>query len=295
MKRLIHRLAVGGALLLPALVALPTAVSGQVLPTPAQFVRNLDFRCFRIPAPQPPLGVNLRLDHLNPYFVQKGLPFETVDVKEPQDLCVPVYKENVQPDPAALPFLHYADLKCYGITGPSLDLDLHLDQLNPVIAERFGPDLDVVVREPQQLCVPVYKNNAVPPAAVRKLVAWLDLKCYRVEAHQIPVGPIQLTHLNPLFAAIPPEQVKFSEVPPNQLCVPVMKNQQPPPPAVRPIVAYSDVLCYDITGNPLNQQLQLTHLNPVLINMGLPPENVLVKDTHKLCVPVAKNGFFPPD
>jgi hypothetical protein len=294
MKRLIHRFAVGGALVLLALVALPTAVSGQALPTPAAFARYFDLRCFRIPVPQPPLGVTLRLDHLNPYFVEKGLPFEIVDVREPQDLCVPVYKETLQPTPDVLPFLRFADLKCYGITGPSLDLDLHLDQLNPIIANLFGPSVEVVVREPQQLCVPVYKNNAAPPPAVRKLISWLDLKCYRIEAHQAIGGSILLTHLNPLFATLAPEKVDFSEPAPNQLCVPVMKNLQPPPPAVRPIVSYADVLCYDIKGQPLNQQLTLTHLNPVLVGMGLPPENVPVRETHKLCVPVAKNGFFPP-
>jgi len=294
MKRLVDLAAVGGALLLLALVALPTAVSGQVLPSPGAFVRNFDVRCYKIPFPQPPLGVTLRLDHLNPYFIQKQLPFEIVDVKEPQDLCVPVYKETVKPPDSVLPYLRYADLKCYGISGPSLDLPLHLDQLNPVIAQRFGPSVEVVVREPQQLCVPVYKNTVAPPAAIRSLIAWLDVKCYRIEAHQAIGGSINLTHLNPLFAGLPPEKVDFSEPAPNQLCVPVMKNLQSPPATVRPIIEYSDVLCYDIKGAPLNQQLTLTHLNPVLINMGLPPENVPVKDTHKLCVPVAKNGFFPP-
>jgi hypothetical protein len=73
-----------------------------------------------------------------------------------------------------------------------------------------------------------------------------------------------------------------------------MKNLTPPPPAVRPIVSYSDVLCYDVKGPSLGQQLTLTHLNPVLVNMGLLPENVPVRETHKVCVPVAKNGFFPP-
>jgi hypothetical protein len=38
----------------------------------------------------------------------------------------------------------------------------------------------------------------------------------------------------------------------------------------------------------------LNHLNPVLRNMNLPAENVIVGGTTKLCVPVAKNGFFPP-
>jgi len=294
MKRVVHLFAVGGALLLLALVALPTAVSGQALPTPAAFARYFDLRCFKIPAPQPPLGVTLRLDHLNPYFVEKQLPFEIVDVKEPQDLCVPVQKGTLQPTPDVLPFLRFADLKCYGISGPSLDLPLHLDHLNPITANMFGPSLEVVVREPQQLCVPVYKNNAVPPPAVRQLIAWLDVKCYRVETAQPALGTLPLTHLNPLFAALPPgEKVDFS-TPPNQLCVPVMKNLTPPPAAVRPIVSYADVLCYDVKGPALGQQLTLTHLNPVLVGMGLPPENVPVRETHKLCVPVAKAGFFPP-
>jgi len=54
--------------------------------------------------------------------------------------------------------------------------------------------------------------------------------------------PLLLTHLNPLFAGLPPEVVKFVGPAPNQLCVPVAKNLTFPPPAVRPIIAYSDVL-----------------------------------------------------
>lgn len=44
--------------------------------------------------------------------------------------------------------------------------------------------------------------------------------------------------------------------------------------------------------DPISQGL--SRLTIVLINMGLPPELVSVRDTHKLCVPVAKNGFLPP-
>jgi hypothetical protein len=281
-------------LLLLTLLLLPMAVFGQALPTPRAFVSNFDVRCYRIPN-QPPLGVPLRLDHLNPYFIDKGLPPEDVVLREPQDLCVPVYKEDQVPPPDVLPFIRYADLKCYGIDGPPLDLPVHLDQLNPVIRQLLGPSEDVVVREPQQLCVPVYKNNATPPTAVAQLIQWLDVKCYRVDA-ATPVGgqQIRLTHLNPLFATLPPELAEFVGPYPNQLCVPVAKNQRIPPSTVLPIIQYSDVLCYDIKGLPLNRQLILTHLNPVLRAMGLPPENVWVTDTHKLCVPVAKNGYFPP-
>jgi hypothetical protein len=106
--------------------------------------------------------------------------------------------------------------------------------------------------------------------------------------------PINLTHLNPLFSTLPTETANFVGLPPNQLCVPVKKNKQAPPTTVLPIIQYSDVLCYPIRGLPLNKQLTLTHLNPVLRAMGLPAENVLVTDTDKLCVPVAKNGLFPP-
>jgi hypothetical protein len=293
MPKLFRPLVLGGSLLL-SVVSLPAVVFGQALPTPKDFVSNLDVRCYKIPD-QPPLGINLRLDHLNPYLVSKGLPFEVVNVREPQDLCVPVYKEDQVPPDTVLPFLRFVDWKCYGIQGPSLDLPLHLDHLNPVIANLIGPADDVIVREPQQLCVPVAKNNLVPPPAVQSLVSWLDVKCYRVEAHH-PVGgqQILLTHLNPLFATLHPEVVKLLGPSANQLCVPVAKNKRIPPTSVLPIVQYSDVLCYDIDGLPLNQQIMLTHLNPVLRSMGLPAENVLVTDSHKLCVPVAKNGFFPP-
>jgi len=277
-----------GALLLPALTA------GQQLPTPADFVRNLDVRCYRLPA-LPALGVNLRLDHLNPALVSMGIPPElNVPIGQPQDLCVPVYKNNSPPPATVLPFIQFVDWKCYGITGPSLNLTLNLNQLNPVIAGLFGPTLGVIVREPQQLCVPVRKNNSVPPAAVAQLINWLDVKCYRVESSQIPNGQVTLTHLNPLINK-PPELVTFANQPPLQLCVPVKKNLTAPPANVLPIVQYSDVLCYRINGVALNQTFNLTHLNPVLTAMGLPPENnVNVAGSDKLCVPVAKNGFFPP-
>src|SRR5437868_5208278 len=124
-----------GALLLLAVVALPALAAA--LPAPAPFVSNLDVRCYKIPN-QPPLNKTLRLDHLNPYFIQQQLPFEKVTLQEPQDLCVPVYKEDRVPPQDVLPFLQYVDWKCYGITGPSLDLPVHLDQLNPVIAGLFG-------------------------------------------------------------------------------------------------------------------------------------------------------------
>ncbi|HSK78089.1 MAG TPA: hypothetical protein VLQ45_16675 [Thermoanaerobaculia bacterium] len=292
MKKLVAQTLASGLLLL-AVLALPAAVTAQALPTPARFVENLDVRCYRIPN-QPPLNVNLRLDHLNPVFISKGLPPEFVTLFEPQELCVPVQKDQQVPPPDVLPFIRYVDLKCYRITGPPINVDLSLSQLNPVIAHKFGPDVKVTVREPQQLCVPVAKNNMVPPTAILNLISQLDVKCYRVESSQVVSDTIGLTHLNPLFSNTTPETVKIPGPAPRQLCVPVAKNQQIPPPAVLPIIRFSDVLCYDILGLPLNMQLTLNHLNPVLRNMGLPAENVFVTDSTKLCVPVAKDGQVPP-
>ncbi len=290
------RLAGAFALILGLALALPAALQAQALPTPKDFVSNLDVRCYKL-NDLPPLNVPLRLDHLNPYFVGLGLPFENVVLQQPQELCVPVYKNNVQPSATSLPFMRFVDWKCYGITGPALNLGIHLDHLNPQIPPLLGPSVDGTIREPQQLCVPVRKNNQVIPVAVLNLIKWLDVKCYRFEAQQNVGGQaILLNHLNPLFAAIPGQNAVFSPAPnPNQLCVPVKKNLQAPvPAAVLNIVQYSDVLCYPVQAPALNQALVLNHLNPVLTGMGLPAENVTAGATTKLCVPVAKNGFFPP-
>ena len=277
--------------LLSILLLFAAAGFSQPLPSPASWARNLDVRCYKITGPA--LGLNLRLDHLNPALVSMGIPFENVTLGQPQDLCVPVSKGTITPPPDVLPFIKFLDWKCYGITGPALNLPLVLNQLNPIIQGLLGQTLNVVVREPQQLCVPVQKNGSVPPPAVLNLVKWLDVKCYRVESTQDPSGKtVMLTHLNPLITN-PPETVTFLAPPnPIQLCVPVKKNLVAPPPAVLPLVQYSDVLCYKINGAPLDRVFQLKHQNPVLV--GLPIENVTATTSDKLCVPVAKNGFFPP-
>lgn len=292
MHKLTRRLALPGGLFLLISFLLSPAASG--LPTPAEFVKNLDLRCYRI-FNQPPLNLTLQLDHLNPVFVKKQLPTQTVVLNAPQDLCVPVYKENAVPPSTVLPYIQFVDWQCYRIGGPSLDIVLQLDHLNPVISQLLGPSDTVIVREPQQLCVPVYKDTVAPPPAIEELVSQLDLECYRVESTlNTDNKKVLLTHLNPLFSALPSESVSFVHTPnPQRLCVPVMKNQQSPPPSVLPIVKYSDVLCYRILGQPLNQSVTLTHLNPVL--QGLPPTNVFVSDTDTLCVPVAKNSDFPPN
>jgi hypothetical protein len=292
MSQRIFRGVVWGLFVLSAF-GLSAAALAQPLPSPANFVRNLDVRCYQIPN-QPPLNVPLQLTHLNPVFQQMGLPPENVVLGQPNQLCVPVAKNNQFPPADTLPFIRFVDWKCYQIQGPQLNVPLQLNQLNPVTAGMFGPALQVIVREPQQLCVPVVKNGQVPPPDVLRLVQWLDVKCYRIETPSPAGGAIQLTHLNPLLAGIPPQVTQFVGPNPIQLCVPVAKNNQTPPPDVLNHVRFSDVLCYRLQGPSLNQVLNLQHLNPVLRAMNLPPENVPVTLTEKLCVPVAKNGQFPP-
>ena len=288
MDKLVRQVVLGAVLAL----LLAGAAAAQPLPTPGQFVRFLDLRCYDIPG-QPPLGVPLQLTHLNPVFA--NFPPENVILHEPQDLCVPVRKNAQVVPPASLPFLQYADLKCYRIDGPPLNFNVNLSQLNPAIAALYGANVNVWVREPQQLCVPVAKNGQIPPPNVLNLIKFLDIKCYRVDAPFIPDRPINLTHLNPLFSGTPTEPTRIFGPTPIQLCVPVAKNNQiPNPAAVFQIIRFSDVLCYNLDGLPLDKELSLKHLNPVLNAMGLPDEHVKVTDSTKLCVPVAKNGMFPP-
>lgn len=278
-----------GALFALGLGAVPMPGHAQLPASPRRFVDFLDVRCYQISG-QPPLNVTLRLTHLNP--VLSSLPIESVTLQDPQQLCVPVQKETQVAPADTAAFIKFVDWKCYGITGPSVDFPLTLTQLNPVAAAAFGPTLNVILRKPQQLCVPVVKNSANPPANVLQLVQWLDVKCYGIDPTQSFVKPITLTHLNPLFATLPKEVSQVGV--PSQVCVPVTKNGATPPANILPYIQYADVLCYGATGNPLGQNLTLRHINPVLTGMGLPPENVFIGNSLKLCVPVAKNGVFPP-
>ena len=53
--------------------------------------------------------------------------------------------------------------------------------------------------------------------------------------------------------------------------------------------------CYDTPGPAINQTVQLTHLNPVLVALGMPAHPVVVRELRQTCVrPVSKNGTPPP-
>ncbi|GGS66213.1 hypothetical protein ACFFV7_02960 [Nonomuraea spiralis] len=188
--------------------------------------------------------------------------------------------------PTAKEFVSNLDLDCYKTTTyqpPAVALSLR--HINPVLANL--PPVQVTLGPREQMCVPVAKNNVIPPATVLDYVRFVDLSCYRVSAPQINQN-LALRHLNPVLQGVPGISVTLNV--PQNLCVPVAKNGVTPPPDVLRVVSHIDLLCYAHTPNPaMNKALNLTQLNPVLVNQ-IPPRTVQVGAARQLCVPVQKGG-----
>jgi hypothetical protein len=269
--------------------ATPASSQTQALPSPLQFVSHLDLECFRTNSyTPPPLPAPLVLSHLNPVLAQLP-PWSTTVFGPRTQLCVPVAKNGVLPPPGVLDFIRFVDLSCYRITGPTVNFPLTLSHLNPQLGHL--PRKQVTMVAPEQLCVPVIKNNSVPPAEVLSLVRFIDLACFRT-APQVPLDiSLKLTQLNPVLTGIPPTEVRVREN--RQLCVPVRKNNQAIPAAVLNIVRWIDLEMYDIVAPTLPAiNLTLRHINPLLT--GLPPEPATLLARQQLALPVAKNGQIPP-
>ncbi len=261
----------------------------QALPTPFDLASGLDLECYRTPGPA--LNINLDLSHLNP--VLQDLPPHQVIVRELAQTCVPVRKNNVWPEPSALPFLRHVDFACYRIEAAPLPnpVPLGLTHLNPVL--QGLPQHGVVLEQPAQLCVPVAKNDTLPPPEVLALVRYIDLECYRTDPGPHPQFGLWLSQLNPQLLGIAPHAMAL--VPePRQLCVPVRKNAQFIPPAILERVRWIDLEKFkaapDVKIAPTN--ITLRHLNPLLV--GFPPVPVVLEEATSLLVPVAKNGQIPP-
>lgn len=262
----------------------PTA---QALPTPKDFVSYLDLECFRTPQYVPPT-TTVTVSHLNP--VLAGLPTETHVLGVREQLCVPVAKNNQIPPSSVLDFVRYVDLSCYRIQGQTVSFPLSLRHLNPLFASM--PAKSTAIGVPEHLCVPVIKNNVMPPTEVFNLVRYIDLKCYRVaNTNPLNVG-LQLTQLNPVLGGVPPASVGVLNA--RQLCVPVRKNNQVIPADVLNIVRWVDLERYDITGHslPTPITLLLRHINPLFAT--LPQETVTIQAGIQLMLPVAKNNAIPP-
>lgn len=282
---LVSALGTGGAAAsAPAPAPAPTFVSA------IQFVSYLDLECFPTEPYQPPDTVILTR-HLNP--VLADLPEEKTTLGVREELCVPVAKDELFPPREVFQFIQFVDLACYRIEGEEVDVPLQLDHLNPLLADQF-PAREVVMLFPVQLCVPVMKNGLEPPDEVRRLVSFIDLKCY-LEKPPEPLNlSLQLTHLNPVLAErLRPHKAVVLDN--RELCVPVQKNDQKIPEDVLNVVQWIDLEKYLIRTEPLRETVTLTidHLNPELRH--LPTEKVTLTHSRHLMVPVAKNGEFPPD
>jgi len=203
---------------------------------------------------------------------------------------------SVEPQALPLPspnrFVSNVDLECFRTspyTPPPLPTTLVTRHLNPVLAGLPNEVTPLGVRE--KLCVPVAKNNVIPPPGVVDFVRFVDLSCYRTTGINVNL-PLNLRHLNPLLTTLPARNVVITT--PQHLCVPVIKNGVMPPPEVRQLVSYIDLKCYlEQPQASLNLPLNLRHLNPVLTSLAA--HDVRVTLNRQLCVPVQKNNQpIPP-
>lgn len=64
-------------------------------------------------------------------------------------------------------------------------------------------------------------------------------------------------------------------------------------PTPKQLVSGLDLECYRTPGPALDIELTLSHLNPVLRELGLPAHQVRIKELVQTCVPVRKNNAFP--
>jgi hypothetical protein len=206
-------------------LCVPVAKNG-VIPPPGvvDFVRFVDLSCYRIQGANVNFPLNLR--HLNPLF-STSVPPKNVTIFYPQHLCVPVIKNGVVPPAEVFNLVRFIDLKCY-IETPQVPLNrnLTLSHLNPVLGH-LGPHPAIVTYN-RQLCVPVIKNNVMPPADVFNVVRWVDLEMYDIQTPALAAPfTLQIKHINPVLVNLPPEVVTIQQG--IQLGLPVAKNNLIPP------------------------------------------------------------------
>ncbi|OXM47564.1 hypothetical protein [Amycolatopsis alba] len=207
----------------------PVAKNGAI-PPPwiLDYVRWVDLSCYRIAGAA--VNFPLTLSQLNPVVRKLGIQDAPVTMLSPEQLCVPVAKNGVLPPPEILSFVRHIDLECYALRVlgiPGRPFPLTLGHLNPVLADR--PKAEVKVGNARQLCVPVSKGGDEVTREVLATVQWLDLAKYDVATGPSVIGPVtlKLSHLNPVLAHLPSEQVTITE--PTQLGLPVAKNGKIPP------------------------------------------------------------------
>lgn len=192
--------------------------------------------------------------------------------------------------PTPKSFVSQLDLQCFRSSPYTPQFgSIGTRHLNPVLAGLPEEKVTLGVRD--QVCVPVAKNGVIPSADALDFIRFVDLACYRITGVNVN-KQLNLTQLNPVLAGVPASNVVMTT--PQQLCVPVVKNGNVPPPEILRLVQYIDLKCYAITPQTaMNKQLSLRHLNPLLVNVPGTSANVTLN--RQLCVPVQKSAQPIPD
>lgn len=201
----------------------PVAKNDKIPPTEVlAFVQYVDLSCYRIGGPN--INFPLTLSHLNPLLTD--LPRREVRIMAPEQLCLPVIKNDSVPPDEVLRLVRYIDLVCYReLPQVPLGIKLKLTQLNPELKDI--PPATVGVRENRQLCVPVRKNTQQIPDEVLKIVQYVDLEKFDIEAPAMHAVDLRLRHINPLLQGMPAEPATLVER--QQLALPMSKNGNDPP------------------------------------------------------------------
>lgn len=204
-------------------------------------------------------------------------------------------------DPTVLPspydLVSNLDLSCHKTepAPPPADV-LSLRHLNPVLTAMGVEETYAYLGELEELCAPVVKNLHFPSDELLRYLRWIDLACFEAHSSEALNIPLSLSHLNPVLQemGLPDEDVILTEL--SQVCVPVAKNETYPPVAVRQLIKYIDLACFELEAEPIDPfELDLRHLNPVLQELGFEDQATNIVAPKQLCVPVLKNEQQPPE
>lgn len=131
--------------------------------------------------------------------------------------------------------------------------------------------------------------SSVSAQSTFDLVSQSDFECRRAEGPP-PVPELHIRQLNPVLQGDLPNQ-KVELGPLEEVCVPVAKNFQIPSQPSLDFIRWTDMACYRAHAAPVDVEVDLSHLNPVLAN--LPGEHVRLKEIAQVCLPVSKNNALP--
>jgi len=263
---------------------------------PAMVVPYLDLACHTVEGGETPVD-RLQLGHLNPVFRDMGITDEIAYLGKLEQLCAPVAKNRQIPPWPVRKLLRWMDLACYQAKSEEPHQRLiRLDHLNPVLREMGLPTVQAIMTRLEQVCLPVAKNNVVPPDDVLRFIQHVDVACYRIDPLvDTPSFPLHLTHLNPVLRELGIKEQDIRALFPEQLCVPVMKNDRKPPQPVLDLVQWIDFMKYEaVSASDISPvKLRLRHLNPLFRDYN--PFTIAFYDIDQIALPTAKNGVFPAD